>query len=257
MTLPPEVADLCDRFLALAPAGLVEGLYLRGGLAFGEWVEGQSDVDFVAVLAHRPDAGETEQLRALHAELAASSPVPFDGLHVVAADLASDPRLLPDVPTVLHGWFDEGTLDAVVAWHELAERGVTVAGPPIACLDVWTDATVLRDVTRDNVATYWRDNADLLARMSVEAERPDACAWTVLGAARVHHLLVTGAMTSKSAAARWGLGFYDERWHRVLREALRVREGDAAGWPEQYAEDPAQRGRDVAGFLAHVVDAAG
>ena len=46
--IPPEAAAVCATFLEQAPAGLVTGLYLRGGLGFGEWVAGQSDVDFVA-----------------------------------------------------------------------------------------------------------------------------------------------------------------------------------------------------------------
>lgn len=56
MTVPEPVQDLCGRFLSLAPEGLVTGLYLTGGLGFGEWIEGQPDVDFVATLAHRPSA---------------------------------------------------------------------------------------------------------------------------------------------------------------------------------------------------------
>jgi hypothetical protein len=74
----------------------------------------------------------------------------------------------------------------------------------------------------------------------------------VLGVARLHHLLATGEMTSKSAAGRWGLGFYDERWHPVLRESLRLRE--RTDGPSGY-DDPAARGRDVAAFTAYVVEA--
>jgi hypothetical protein len=71
----------------------------------------------------------------------------------------------------------------------------------------------------------------------------------VLGVARLHHLLVTGEMTAKSAAGRWGLGHYDERFHQVLREALRIRDGD----PVSEYDDPAARGRDTAEFTAYIV----
>ena len=141
MTLPAAVTAVCETFLAELPDGLLTGLYLRGGLGFGEWVPGQSDVDFVATLARRP--------------------TPAD-----------------------------------------------VAG-------------------------------------STEA----AC-WCVLGVARLHHLLVTGGMTTKSAAGRWGLTYYPERFHRVLREALRVREGG----DDEYPRDPAARGHDTGAFTAYVVE---
>ena len=56
-------------------------------------------------------------------------------------------------------------------------------------------------------------------------------------------------MTAKSAAGRWGLEHYPERWHRVLREALRVREGG----PDEYDDDRDARGHDTAAFTAFVV----
>jgi hypothetical protein len=252
MDLPPPVAEVCDRFLRTAPTGLVAGLYLHGGLAFGEWVDGQSDVDFVAVLSRRPTDDDVDALRGVHEGMTAFSPVHFDGMHVLAADLAADPRSCPDGPTILGGYFSEGVLDPVVAWHELARSGITVHGPPIAGLGVWTSAAVLREHTVTNVDTYWRANAEALAKMPAEGASEEACCWCVLGVARLHHLLVTGEMTSKSAAGRWALGHYPDRWHRVLREALRVREGGA----DEYAGDRAGRGTDTAGFTAYVVEQA-
>ncbi|RHW26156.1 DUF4111 domain-containing protein [Nocardioides immobilis] len=249
MDIPAQVADVCDHFLRIAPAGLVEGLHLHGGLAFGEWVPGQSDIDFVAVLSHRPTDAEVELLRETHEAMASYSPIHFDGMHVLAGDLAGDPRACPDVPTILGGYFSEGVLDPVIAWHELARSGITVHGPPLADLAVWTSPDVLRDHTLDNLDTYWRANAEALAKMPSEGAAEDACCWCVLGVARLHHLLVTGEMTSKSAAGRWGLEHYPERWHRVLRDAVRVREGGA----DEYGDDRAARGLDTAAFTASVV----
>ena len=85
--------------------------------------------------------------------------------------------------------------------------------------------------------------------MPSEGEVESACCWCVLGVARLHHLLITGEMTTKSAAGRWGLTYYPERFHRVLREALRIREGG----PDEYADDRDGRGRDTAEFTAFVV----
>lgn len=247
--LPQPVAEVCARFLELAPPGLVTGLYLRGGIGFGEWVPGQSDVDFVATLEHRPGDAEVEGLREAHERLASYSSVPFDGMHVLASDLATDPRACPDVPTVLHGYFAEGALDTMIAWHELALNGITVSGAPLSDLAIWTSADALRQFTHDNLDTYWRSNAEALARMPSEGEREEACCWCVLGVARLHHLLVTGEMTTKSGAGRWGLEHYDARWHQVLREALRIREGGSS----EYDDDVPARGRDTADFLAFVV----
>ena len=54
---PGEVGQVTGMYLDLvdeAAPGLVEGLYLRGSLGFGEWYDGRSDVDFAAVTAERP-----------------------------------------------------------------------------------------------------------------------------------------------------------------------------------------------------------
>lgn len=256
MVLPAAARAVCDTWLAeidLARPGLVNGLHVRGGIGFGEFVPGRSDVDFVAVLARRPSYADEDALEASHAATLARHPdLPFDGLHVLAEDLAGDPDDCPDVPCVLHGHFEAAARYDVspVAWHELAHHSLAVRGelPP-----VWTDDARLRAFTAANLDTYWRDQAAGLAKFPSEAAGDLACEWAVLGSARLHHLLVTGEMTTKSAAGRWGLAYYDERWHRLLREALRLRESGTG--PGEYAGDVAQRGRDTADFTAYVVAA--
>lgn len=253
MRLPDEVASVCATFLEAVPDGLVTGLYLRGGVGFGEWVPGRSDVDFVATLAHPPGRAEEDALRRAHDVVRTSHPgVPFDGPHVLVDDLRADPRGCPDVPCVLHHLFEEEQQvhDAVVCWHELARHGVTVAGVPHQELGIWTSQEALVDFTRRNLDTYWRHNAEALTAMPQEGEAEDACEWCVLGVARLHHLLVTGEMTTKSGAGRWGLTHYPERFHRVLREALRIRSGGGA----EYLDDDGARGRDTAAFTTYVVD---
>ncbi|WP_329005257.1 DUF4111 domain-containing protein [Kribbella sp. NBC_00709] len=256
--LPELVQDLCDRFLSLVDRELVTGLYLHGGLAFGEWAPSQSDVDFVATLAHRPDAVEVEALRGVHAQMAAYSKTRFDGPHLLAADLASDPRTVPEVPEMMF----TGKLEVIaspswmIVWHELAQGGVTVAGPDLSTLEIWTDKQALRDYTVGNLDTYWRRNAEGLARATPadlpadKKERDYLLAHCILASVRLHHLLVTGEMTAKSRAGRWALTHYDERWHRVLTEGLHLREATGTSG---YA-DQAELLADVRDFLAYVVE---
>lgn len=89
--------------------------------------------------------------------------------------------------------------------------------------------------------------------MPSEGTRLDACAWCVLGVARLHHLLVTGEMTTKSAAGRWGLTHCPERLHRVLREALRIWGDTQDVGGDEYPEGGPLRGQDTADFTAYVV----
>lgn len=253
MNLPDPVRAVCGTFLDAVPDGLVTGLYLRGGVGFGEWVPGRSDIDFVATLERRPTGSDVEALRAAHEHVRAVHPdTPFDGPHLLAEDLRADPRECADVPCVLHHLFEEErqVYDAVVCWHELSAHGFTVTGTPHQELGVWTDRGTLLDFTRTNLDTYWRGTAEALLAMPAEGRPEDACEWCVLGVARLHHLLVTGEMTTKSRAGEWGLTFYPERFHRVLREALRIR----CGGGSEYPGDDGPRGVDTAAFTAYVVD---
>lgn len=257
--LPRQVAEVCATWLHEVDArvpGLVTGLHLRGGVAFGEFVPGSSDVDFVAVVS-TGSTGDIDALAAAHEATREAHPdLPFDGIHVDASDLTRDPEDCPDVPCVLHGWFEPaGRWDlSPVAWHELATRGIPVRGE---LPSVWTDHQRLLAFTRDHLARQWADQAAALAKFPAEAAT-EASTWCVLGVARLDHLLTTGEMTAKSAAGSWGLEHYDRRWHRVLREALRVRGASGAdrALEPQYA-DPAERGADVAAFTAYVVGTAG
>jgi len=250
--LPARIEAVCATFLSAVPEGLVTGLYLRGGIAFGEWVPGRSDVDFTATLSRRPSPDDVELLRLAHAEVAAAhgdSPY-FDGTHLLADDLRRSPAECPDVPrTLMH---DFAVLDAYdpVGWHELARHGITVAGPPVDSLGIWTDDALLRSHTVGNLDTYWREWAGRCASNGDVAAHEGTCEWVVPGATRLHHLLVTAEQTAKSRAVRWALGEYPERWHRVLRESLAIREG---AFPPQY-DAPAERGADVTAFASYVVE---
>ncbi|WP_134105870.1 aminoglycoside adenylyltransferase domain-containing protein [Kribbella pratensis] len=235
------------------------GVYLRGGVVFGEWAPRQSDVDFVATVARRLEPAEVEVLRGVHAQLAAYSSVHFDGPYLLASDLARDPRTVPPVPEMMH----TGKLEVlasptwIIAWHELARAGITVAGPELSTLEIWTDEKALRAYTVENLDTYWRRNAEGLTRVSPadlptdERERDYLLSHCIVGSVRLDHLLVTGEMTAKSRAARWALTYYDERWHRVLTEGLRLREGTGTSTYDDQTELLA----DIRDFLAYVVEA--
>ncbi|WP_374968138.1 hypothetical protein [Terrabacter sp. BE26] len=255
-SLPEVVRALTDAHVELLDAGcpgLLTGLYLHGSLGFGGEFHGGSDVDFVALTSHRPTGDEVEVLRRVHAELDRRWTEPaYDGFYVLAQDLAGSPERLPDVPGVLHQWFDVGTHADVthITWRELRDHGITVRGTPLGDLDVWSDDDALREATRRNLETYWRSQLAAMEHHPREASLPQAAEWGALGAARLVHLLRTGRPTSKSGAGRWALEAYPT--HReIVEEALRVRERPDA--PTTYAADPGRRRRDLVAFMAEVI----
>lgn len=252
--MPADVDHVCRRFTELTDAaapGLLAGLYLHGSLTFGEYHPGRSDVDAVAVLAHRPDEQEFDALRGVHATLAAEGGPAFDAAHLVAADLAGPPDDCPDVPTTLEHAFAVNRAGInPVTWHELGERGIAVRGqlPP-----VWTDPDALRAFTRRNLDEYWATRVELVRAHPAAGIDPQLVMWFVLGVPRRHHLLATGALTSKDGAGRFALATYDERWRPLVRTVLGYR---ATGVDPDPPADPVARGHAVVEFVDEVLTAA-
>jgi Domain of unknown function (DUF4111) len=260
MRMPEDVAAVTAAFLRAAGEqvpGLVDGLYLHGSLGFGEYFPGASDVDFVAVLTERPGRAQLAGLASAHRDVRAAFPAPlFEGVHVVRADLSRPPDSCPDVPYVFQGSFEPSGRFSVnpVTWHELAWHGITVHGPDLGHGQVWTDAGALRSFTYANLSSYWAPVAAQLRAAPPEAITADNVSWCVLGISRLHHLLVTGSMTSKSGAGRHAMTVFGPRWRPIVTEALRARERpDLAS---DYGDDAVARGRDAAAFTTTALDSA-
>ena len=75
--------------------------------------------------------------------------------------------------------------------------------------------------------------------------------WFVLGTSRLHHLLATDALTSKTGAGRYALEAFDERWHPIVGEAMTLRQlGEETG---HYDDALDRRAQDTIGFAEMVV----
>jgi hypothetical protein len=141
---------------------------------------------------------------------------------------------------------------------ELAEYGIAVRGPRPFELDLWADQEALRAFTRENLRTYWqpwlRQKRQPSALSLAIGLSPWFPVWAVLGVSRLHHLLATGAMTSKSGAGRYALNEFDPQWHRIIAEALHLRTNGAEG--RRGYRNPLTRRGDTLAFLDTTIEAA-
>lgn len=269
--IPAEVRRSTDLFLSTADRaapGLVTGFYLVGSVCFGDFhargtgrgrLSTASDIDFVAVADRRPGPDEISALAQAHAATVDRFPKPhFDGSVLTWADLAAGPDDCPDVPCAQENRFTAAGRDGLnpVTFCELATRGIALRGPEPSDVDVWADRDALRAFTVDNLSSYWRPwwekNRRARALPLAVGMSPLFPVWAVLGVSRLHHLVATGELTSKSGAGRYAAREFDARWQRIIAESLSLRTGGAEGCRSY--RNPLARRRDTLAFLDAAID---
>jgi hypothetical protein len=255
----PVVAELVETYLTAVDAeapGLVEGLYLEGSVALGDFRPHTSDVDFVAVTAQPPGAAEVAALRRVHARVREHRRRPFfDGVYLTPGDLRRGPVSTGGRPTSHEGRLrPDGGPHTPVTWHTLARHGVPCRGPAPAELGVWTDPAVLAAWQDRNLDEYWGRGLararHLFSRPGLASLTDYGTAWTVTGVSRLHYTLGTGEITSKDGAGRHALTTFPGRWHRIVAEGLRIRRGQPR--PSLYGS-VLHRRRDVLAFATMVI----
>lgn len=234
--LPQAVGRRLDAYRALLdaePAIPLLGLYLVGSLALGDYHDGISDIDFVALLPEPPGAETTDRLGRLHATLLDSGGPSVDGLYLCRDHLRTPPAVPAIVPRSLDGVLitDRPCQEfGPVTWRCLDRYGMTVFGPPPSTLGIADDPDLLREAQIENLNSYWTTwiaqcEADLAAKPAGADANALALAWGVLGVARIAHTLETGRIVSKSEAGRWALARMGTAWHPVIADALAARTG--------------------------------
>ncbi len=141
----------------VAAPGVVEGLYVVGSIALGDWTP-HSDIDIVAVVADPSDPdlfGDLESAQSLVRERVGVS---IDGPYVAWGDLVV-PAMAVQRPWVLDGQYrvdGESFEINPVTWYTLAAYGLAIRGDEPARIGVSHDVEERRSWVAGNLDTYWR-----------------------------------------------------------------------------------------------------
>ena len=227
MTLPAEVEAITSQYLSLTDEqlpGRVRGFYLTGSIPVGDLHPGRSDIDGVVV-----DEPVTEDdVRPIH-EMLPERPY-FDVTYLTAAALAAPPDHSTPVVHTINGEFKDpasaGTV-TLVLWSEMARQSLAVCEVP--GLVVHDDHQALVEHTRHNLTSYWEVKLGKLSTAVAERPADEVLAgwiipWFVLGIPRLHALLATGNIVSKTAAGGHGAAAYSS-YSGLCRRAIDHRAG--------------------------------
>ena len=222
--LGPLVADL----RGLLGDDLV-GLYLYGSAVTGDFDEGVSDVDLVAVTSSEVVALDTGGLERIHEAFVLGNDVWRDRLEIVyvarrtLANMAAGDSLAvisPGEPFHITG----PAGDWLQNWYLLRETGVALAGPSPKCV-----------VAPISTAEFLRGVKSYLGYLAAVEPSP----YSVLSACRAARTLRTGHHCSKLAGAQWVSELMPE-WSALIESAVEGRLA-RAGFADPATQHSARR----------------
>ena len=207
--------------------GLLAAFYLEGSLALGAFNERWSDIDFVGVLSRHCTKQEVETLEAIHHRLQSAYPRwQWQGEYLCWEDWVQSGqgrtlsltyhagRIQPRTQLDLH--------TSVTSWT-LKHHGLALRGPDPRHLALVVDWGVLLAQIQRNLNTYWASFATQPQRMAWLLT-DYGIQWAVLGVLRPWYTLQERDIASKTQAVGYALTRLPHRWHRLIREALHIRE---------------------------------
>lgn len=189
--VPSAVTQLTDR---LAELGWVLDLFVAGSLATGDYVEGVSDIDLVALTDGPVDERQRACLTDLHQALDRGTARGLDlGCVYVDVNKLADGDALH--PTWTHGYLVHRSLSGVTR-AELVRHGFAVLGrPPVSVLPDMTDDDVRR-AARAELCGYWA----WASRRPLMWLNPVIADLGLTSMARGRYTLETGRLLTKTQA---------------------------------------------------------
>jgi predicted nucleotidyltransferase len=232
--LPREVAEILG-ILVLgiqeAVGSNVEGVYLRGSLATGDFDQVTSDVDFFVVTERPVSEAEFDRLTRLHKRLAEHPNRYGDQLEGAYLSRDSARRFRPGErhPTVYRGeafGWREHKSNWVLERRLIREHGMPLLGPdPNTLIDPISVDEVreaVRAVLRDWVE--WAgdpDDPDWLLPLSHKA-------YVIETMCRALYTLDRGELPGKPRAVAWALELLHEPWRSLVERSQQWRTDDTS-----------------------------
>lgn len=235
--------------------------YLYGSISIDGYIEGSSDIDFIAIISQALTDKQIEGVRASHLELETILPnTDIMGSYILQDDLGKDYEEIKCILTYSNKelLINGGQPDInPITWWMLKHYGVHFSGPSVDMKYVTDNATLLSYVHANN-NSYW---TDWIARLEMEAgsihlledeivhkHLDYAVEWCTLGMLRQLYTVSEIGIKSKVEAGYYGLGLVPEQWHNLILEAISMKKLEAK---RRYSSTEA-RCKDLISLLKYI-----
>lgn len=230
--VPTIVQNVLDEYISLCNERIphtLEGLYLHGSLALNAYLPHSSDIDFVAVTNRHLSEIDVETLSQIHQTLASKYPKPgMDGYYLQWEELGQIQTGNKTYPYYNQGEMtsSSGEHNAIACWI-LKTKGINILGPEKTTLHFDVHPQDLIDYVHTNMNTYWLSQMKSMEKLLILPNEivDGAIEWCILGMLRQYYTLKEHDIISKVEAGEYALQHLSERWHKIIKEAIRIRIG--------------------------------
>ncbi|KMY31931.1 hypothetical protein ACZ11_07045 [Lysinibacillus xylanilyticus] len=257
--VPIQVQKILNEYITLFQNKIpntLEGFYLHGSIALDAYINGSSDIDFIAVVNRSLTEEDVKVISNLHKELNQKyKDTGMDGSYLLVADVGKKQSEVKSCLKVNEGKTKWGKDDInPITWWILKNKGITIIGPDIAIYNFSLDERVLGDYVLENMNSYWSNRlkkikkykAFLIPNKLVDLE----VEWSVTGILRQFYTLQEQAIVSKVDACKYAIHHLPEEFHNIINEAISIREGSNI----RYCNSKKQRIDDTIQCMTYILE---
>jgi hypothetical protein len=240
---------------------VVESVYLYGSVALGNFIEGSSDIDFLAILRHPPSKEDILAISSAHEKVEADIPsTDIMGAYVLVNELGKPPHEMSSLLTYYNKQlYDDGTGADInpITWWILKNHGIRVYGSELS-FNFHLEANSLVKYVMENLNTYWVGWIVRLENQltlnndsnheSVTKQLDEAVEWCALGMLRQLYTVKECDIKSKIDAGFYGIQIIPQQWHRLVHEAINIKQLR----PDRFYSNNVERLTDLVALLRYI-----
>ncbi|MCS7462722.1 DUF4111 domain-containing protein [Paenibacillus doosanensis] len=238
----------------------IDSMYLYGSVALGDYIEGSSDIDFIATLRNPPAMSDIETISAAHKKLEDEFPqIDIMGAYLLASDIGKPQDEISSLITYYNKQVHTdgfGSDINPITWWILKNHGIKVYGSTQS-LHYETGIKPLAKYVIENLNTYWVSwinrldkhlTVNNLSDQEVTRQSDEAVEWCALGMLRQLYTLKEHDIKSKVEAGYYGITIIPQQWHELIYEAINIKRR----LPERYYLSNEKRLTDLVALLRYI-----
>lgn len=228
--IPHIIINLLDNYFTSineAFSDKVFGVYIYNSIALGEFNYKKSDIDFITILNNPLSDKELKLLSLIHKKLNKENPYgkKLEGMYIQLNDLGKNNSQIEPYPYFADGKLTySGYYDInYVTWYVLKNHGIEIKSPKVCDLNFQVEWANVLETMNYNLNIYWKDksNKNILFLFDNWIE------FSILTLCRILFTLENKKIASKIEAANFSIEFLSSNWTLIIKEAVRIREGDS------------------------------